>query len=82
MACAFSLGYSFCFATGLADRYVDDDAAGIRDVVAELATAPVPDTARSQRYADYLQRLTEYTAGDAVHQPDPATVRRLYGERQ
>ncbi|WP_066741128.1 biotin-independent malonate decarboxylase subunit beta [Cupriavidus sp. D384] len=69
-------------ATGLADRYVDDDAAEIRDVVAELATAPVQDTARSERYADYLQRIATYTAGDAVHQPDPATVRRLYGERQ
>ncbi|PLP98076.1 biotin-independent malonate decarboxylase subunit beta [Cupriavidus pauculus] len=69
-------------ATGLADRYVDDDAAEIRDVVAALATAPVQDTARSERYADYLQRIAAYTAGDTVHQPDPAAVRRLYGERQ
>ena len=69
-------------ATGLADRYVDDDAAVIRDVVAELATAPVPDTVRSARYADYLQRIAAYAAGDTHAQPDPATVRRLYGERQ
>lgn len=70
------------YATGLADRYVEDDAAGIRDVVAELATAPVQEAARSESYDDYLRRIAAYTAADAIHQPDPATVRRLYGERQ
>lgn len=70
------------YATGLADRYVEDDAAGIRDVVAELVTAPVQEAARSESYDDYLRRIAAYTAADAIHQPDPATVRRLYGERQ
>lgn len=70
------------YATGLADRYVEDDAAEIRDVVAELVAEPVSDTARTEQYEDYLRRIADYTAGDAIHQPDPATVRRLYGERQ
>lgn len=70
------------YATGLADRYVEDDAAGIRDVVAELVTAPVQEASRSESYDDYLRRIAAYTAADAIHQPDPATVRRLYGERQ
>ncbi|AZG15821.1 biotin-independent malonate decarboxylase subunit beta [Cupriavidus pauculus] len=70
------------FATGLADRYVDDDAAVIRDTVAELVAAPATPAARSDDYDRYLQRMAAYAAADAVHQPDPATVRRLYGERQ
>jgi len=71
------------FATGLADRFVDDDAVAMRDVVAELVNepvnAPASDAPRSERYDAYLQRIDQYTAHDAIHQPDPAMVRRLYG---
>nr|WP_315592352.1 biotin-independent malonate decarboxylase subunit beta [uncultured Cupriavidus sp.] len=70
------------FATGLVDRFVDDDAVEIRDVVAAIVTAPVTDAPRSERFADYLQRMTAYAASEAGDQPSPATVRRIYGERQ
>ena len=70
------------FATGLVDRFVDDDAVEIRDVVAAIITAPVMDAPRSERFADYLQRITAYAASEAGDQPSPATVRRIYGERQ
>ena len=65
-------------ATGLADRFVDDDTRAIRHVVAELAKAPVPATHRSERYGDYLRHLADYDAGK---QADPDTVRRLYGDQ-
>lgn len=70
------------FATGLVDCFVDDDAVEIRDVVAAIVTAPVTDAPRSERFADYLQRITAYAASEAGDQPSPATVRRIYGERQ
>ncbi len=70
------------FATGLVDGFVDDDAVEIRDVVAAIITAPVTDAPRSERFADYLQRITAYAASEAGDQPSPATVRRIYGERQ
>jgi len=65
-------------ATGLADRFADDDVAAIRDVVAELAAQPPSPLNRSERYADYLRRLAEY---DASKQPTPETVRQLFGEQ-
>ena len=70
------------FAIGLADRFVEDDTAQVRDVVAALATAPVDETPRSEQYEHYLQCITEYVARDASHQPDPAMVRRYLGERE
>ena len=67
------------FATGLADRFVDDDCDVIRDTVAALVAQP-PATPRSNQYDDYLRRLAGYDAGA---QPEPATVRRLYaGDEQ
>ena len=66
------------FATGLADRFVDDDSAAIRDVVAELIATPARSAYRSERYADYLRRLAEY---DARHQPTPETVRQIFGDK-
>ncbi|WP_019447184.1 biotin-independent malonate decarboxylase subunit beta [Cupriavidus sp. BIS7] len=65
-------------ATGLADRFADDDVAAIRDVVAELAAQPPSPLNRSERYADYLRHLAKY---DASKQPTPETVRQLFGEQ-
>jgi len=67
------------FATGLADRFVEDDCNIIRDTVAALVAQP-PATPRSNQYDDYLRRLAGYDTGA---QPEPATVRRLYaGDQQ
>jgi len=65
-------------ATGLADRFADDDVAAIRDVVAELGAQPPSPLNRSERYADYLRRLGRY---DASKQPTPETVRQLFGDQ-
>lgn len=65
-------------ATGLADRYVEDDSAAVRATVAELVAQP-PGAPRSARYGEYLERLERY---DPARQADAATVRQLYGDAQ
>lgn len=62
-------------ATGLADRYVEDDSDAIRATVRELLAQSVPAAHRSERYAHYLQRLAAY---DPACQPEPETVRAIY----
>jgi malonate decarboxylase beta subunit len=67
------------FASGLVDRYVADDVALIRQQIAELLEAGLPEVQRSRQADRYLQRLAEL---DAEPQIDPATVRRLFqGDR-
>ncbi|MFC3941982.1 biotin-independent malonate decarboxylase subunit beta [Pseudomonas gingeri NCPPB 3146 = LMG 5327] len=67
------------FASGLVDRYVADDVAQVREQVAALLEAGVPETQRSRQAHWYLQRLAELDAGPQI---DPATVRRLFqGDR-
>ncbi|AMB84054.1 biotin-independent malonate decarboxylase subunit beta [Pseudomonas agarici] len=67
------------FASGLADRYVADDVALLREQVAGLLAAGVPDVQRSRQADRYLRRLTELDAGPQI---EPATVRRLFqGDR-
>ncbi|QXI28183.1 biotin-independent malonate decarboxylase subunit beta [Pseudomonas vanderleydeniana] len=67
------------FASGLVDRYVSDDVASIRQQVAALLAAGLPEAQRSRQADWYLQRLAEL---DAAPQIDPATVRRLFqGDR-
>jgi len=66
------------FATGLADRFVNDDTTAIRDVVAELIARPPRSAHRSERYTDYLRRLGRY---DASKQPTPDAVRDLLGDQ-
>ncbi|WP_017902937.1 biotin-independent malonate decarboxylase subunit beta [Pseudomonas asplenii] len=67
------------FASGLVDRYVSDDVASIRQQVAALLEAGLPEVQRSRQADWYLQRLA---ALDAAPQIDPATVRRLFqGDR-
>ncbi|MGO4307166.1 biotin-independent malonate decarboxylase subunit beta [Cupriavidus sp. RAF12] len=62
-------------ATSLADRYVDDDSATIRQVVAELVSSPTPSVPRSARQDAYLERLAGY---NPAVQATPETVRTLY----
>ncbi|AQV96869.1 biotin-independent malonate decarboxylase subunit beta [Cupriavidus necator] len=67
-------------ATGLADRFVDDDSAAIRATVAALVAQPPAAVHRSDRHEDYLRRLGAY---DPAAQAEPATVRQLYaGDQQ
>ncbi|NWD06722.1 biotin-independent malonate decarboxylase subunit beta [Pseudomonas gingeri] len=67
------------FASGLVDRYVADDVALVREQIAALLEAGVPEVQRSRQADWYLQRLAEL---DAEPQIDPATVRRLFqGDR-
>ena len=64
-------------ATALADALVDDDTAQVRSVVADLFRAGPPLEHRSDRYADYLERLAHF---DTTGQPEAADVRALYGK--
>ncbi|MBV6825024.1 biotin-independent malonate decarboxylase subunit beta [Pseudomonas sp. PD9R] len=63
------------FATGLVDRYADDDVAQIRQQVSELLQQGLPAQQRSTQSELYLQRLARL---DAEPQIEPATVRDLY----
>lgn len=73
------------YATGLADRFVDDDSTVLRDAVAELVAMPPAARPRSERFDDYLQHIAAYIDTDLTPdpgpQPDPAAIRRLYGDR-
>jgi malonate decarboxylase beta subunit len=67
------------FASGLVDRYVDDDVAKIRQQVAELLQQGLPAQPRSRQAELFLQRLARL---DAEPQIEPSVVRDLYqGER-
>ncbi|WDH53010.1 biotin-independent malonate decarboxylase subunit beta [Pseudomonas chlororaphis] len=67
------------FASGLADRYVADDVAQIRQQLGELLAQGLPSAQRSHQAELYLQRLARL---DSHPQIDPATVRQLYrGDR-
>lgn len=63
------------FATGLADRYVADDVARIRQQVSELLQQGLPAQPRSQQAELFLQRLARL---DAEPQIEPSVVRDLY----
>lgn len=66
------------YATGLVDRFVDDDSHAVRAAVAELIAQPPKQTCRSERHADNLRRLAGY---DARHQPTAQTVRQILGNK-
>ncbi|KAB0566743.1 biotin-independent malonate decarboxylase subunit beta [Pseudomonas palleroniana] len=67
------------FNSGLADRYVADDAVQIQQTVTALLQQGLPAKQRSRQAEYYLARLAEL---DATPQIDPTTVRKLYqGER-
>ncbi|AKA21848.1 biotin-independent malonate decarboxylase subunit beta [Pseudomonas chlororaphis] len=67
------------FASGLADRYVADDVAQIRQQLGELLAQGLPTEQRSRQAERYLQCLSRL---DSRPQIDPATVRQLYrGDR-
>jgi len=67
------------FNTGLADRYVGDDVAKIRQQVGELLQQGLPAQPRSQRAEWFLQRLGKLNTDLQI---EPSVVRDLYqGER-
>ena len=61
--------------SGLADAYVEDDAAAIRASVLGLLARGRPAVERSDDWPSYLERLSRY---DASVQASPETVRQLY----
>ncbi len=67
------------FASGLADRYVADDVALIRQQVSELLGLGLPTLQRSQQADVYLERLAQLDTGPQI---EPSRVRALYqGDR-
>jgi malonate decarboxylase beta subunit len=67
------------FASGLADRFVEDDVALIRQQVSQLLEQGLPAMHRSQQADLYLDRLARLDAGPQI---DAAMVRTLYqGDR-
>ena len=65
------------FRTGLADRYVEDDAAGIAATVRELFAQGVPAQHRDQRIGEFLDLLARV---DTARQPDGAYARAAFGK--
>jgi malonate decarboxylase beta subunit len=63
------------YATGLVDACVPDDTAEIRATVARLFEQGVPARHRSERAAEFLERLARV---DTASQPAPADVRAIY----
>ncbi|MHA6232573.1 biotin-independent malonate decarboxylase subunit beta [Pseudomonas fluorescens group sp. PF-69] len=67
------------FATGLVDRYAEDDVAQIRQQVSALLKQGLPAQHRSTQAELFLQRLARLDAGPQI---EPSVVRDLYqGER-
>ena len=67
------------FASGLVDRYVEDDVAVIAQQVNALLQQGLPSSQRSTRADWFLERLARLQAEPQI---DPATVRTLYqGDR-
>lgn len=63
--------------TGLADAYVEDDAAVLRETVAALLQRGRPDGERSDAYRRYLDALARY---DPAVQATPEAVRRVFSQ--
>ncbi|WP_462380718.1 biotin-independent malonate decarboxylase subunit beta [Pseudomonas sp. Marseille-QA0892] len=66
------------FATGLADAFVSDDLAAVRSEVLRCMARGVVETPRSQRYANYLDRLKSLGSESPLLTAD--NVRELYKE--
>lgn len=65
------------FATGLADRFVQDDVDSMSAVIRELAKAGVPASLRDQRIDEFLALLDSI---DTKVQPNSAQVREIFGK--
>jgi malonate decarboxylase beta subunit len=65
------------FKTGLADRYVEDDVAGIGETVRSLFTQGLPATHRDERVDEFLALLNRI---DTTRQAESATVRADFGK--
>lgn len=63
------------FASGLADAYVADDVAAIREQLNEWLEHGLPSVQRSRQHGFYLERLARL---DSAEQLDPLAVRALY----
>ncbi|WPO97803.1 biotin-independent malonate decarboxylase subunit beta [Pseudomonas sp. HR96] len=63
------------FASGLADAYVADDVAAIREQLNEWLEHGLPPVQRSRQHGFYLDRLARL---DSAEQLDPLAVRALY----
>lgn len=63
--------------SGLADAYVEDDVAEIRETVASLLKSGLPEQNRSALHDGFLARLAEV---DAASQPTPEQVCAIYGK--
>ncbi len=63
--------------TGLADVFVDDDSAGLRDAVIALFERGRPAVERSDAYGHYLDRLSHY---DPAVQAAPEAVRQIFAK--
>ncbi|MFS0828141.1 biotin-independent malonate decarboxylase subunit beta [Pseudomonas phoenicis] len=68
------------YACGLADAFVADDLAQVREVLGERLAAGEPAQPRSRRHADFLALLG--TLGGQAEQLDATQVRGLYQELQ
>ena len=65
------------FKTGLAERYVEDDVAGIGETVRSLFTQGLPATHRDERVDEFLALLNRI---DTTRQAESATVRADFGK--
>jgi malonate decarboxylase beta subunit len=65
------------FATGLADRFVQDNVDSMNAVIRELAKAGVPASLRDQRIDEFLALLDSI---DTNVQPNSAQVREIFGK--
>ena len=65
------------FATGLADRFVQDDVDSMNAVIRELAAAGKPASLRDQRIDEFLALLDSI---DTNVQPNSAQVREIFGK--
>jgi malonate decarboxylase beta subunit len=63
------------YETGFADAFLEDDIADVRNKLRGLFARGLPKTNRSDRYADYLERLARVDIG---RQADSAMVRTLF----
>ena len=65
------------YRTGLADRYVEDDAPGVAATVRECFAKGLPAQHRDQKIGEFLGLLASI---DTARQPDGASVRAAFGK--
>lgn len=63
--------------TGLADALCEDDAPAIRDAVCHFAKQGIPNSLRSERYEEFLNRVLSF---DTNKQADSTQILRFFGK--